>query len=69
MQGLGGGVGASVVRSLGAGSDKGETARHLPLSLSALALQSLLSGGACWFSVIPYVFLIVVSSSSYSCVL
>ena len=61
MGGLGGGGEAIGMVQLGAGSNKGETARHLPLSLSALVLQSLLSGGACWFSVIPYVVLIVVS--------
>ena len=44
---------------LEAGRNKGETGRHLPLSLSALVLQSRLSGGACWFFVIPYVVLIV----------
>ena len=56
-----GGVDPIPVRSLGAGGDKGETARLLPLSLSALVLQSLLSCGACWFFVVPYVVLIVVS--------
>ena len=33
-----GGVRPIVVRSLGAGSDKGETGWHLPLSLSTLVL-------------------------------
>ena len=36
LEGLGGGVGAIVVRSLGAGSDKGETGWHLPPSLNSV---------------------------------
>ena len=38
MEGLGGGVEAIAVTSLGAGGDKGETGWHLPLSLLALVL-------------------------------
>ena len=33
LEGLGGGLGPIVVRSLGAGSDKGETELRLPLRL------------------------------------
>ena len=40
MQGLGGGVGAIAVTSLGAGGDKGETELRLPPRLESLYVVS-----------------------------
>ena len=50
-----GGAHAFVPGSLWAGSNKGETGRHLPLSLLALVLSLLLCAVVCVLSLLMFV--------------